>query len=80
MKAWTYAFAPSAGWYWRSSGIQVLLLEQEDGRLEWRVVETGVPHQLVSPTYDCHKGQVLPREQYPRWLSELDDMGMDVGL
>ena len=80
MKAWTYASAPSTGWYWRSSGIEIILLEHADGRVEWRRVETGILHQLASPTTDYHKGRVLPREQYPTWLSDMDDLGMDVGL
>lgn len=80
MKAWTYHSAPSAGWYWKTHGVPVVLVEHADGCLEWRVVETGAPHTLQSGIMDYHRAQQLPREQYPAWLVDLDDMGMDVGL
>lgn len=80
MKAWTYDTAPAAGPYWQSHGVNVILVEHDNGRLEWRTVDTGELHLHTSGPYNYHKGRLLAPEAWPQWYRDFDDCGMDVGL
>ncbi len=79
IKAWTYESAPSAGLYWQSQGIPVILVENAEHRLEWRRVSDGELH-AGSTANHYHKEKELPRTDYPQWLQDMDEMGMDEGL
>lgn len=80
LRAWTYASAPSSGAYWRTGGVNVILLEYTDGQLEWRRVDDGVVVYTVTPPVSYHKGKPLPLEYHPQWLRDIDDYGVDEGL
>lgn len=80
LRAWTYATAPHAGPYWSSNGVTIILLEYLDGQLEWRRVDNGMILCVASGPASYHKGKILPFEDYPQWLRDMDDYSTDVGL
>lgn len=80
MKAWTYDSASSRMPYWQSFDVNVILVEYNDHRLEWRRADTGALHISAGGPYDYHKGRLLPTEHWPQWYQDLDECDIDVGL
>lgn len=81
MKAWTYEHSCESSPYWRASvGINVILVEYDDGTLEWRRVDNGAVHKLAGPTGAHHKACLLDPRFYPSWYRDMDVLEMDEGL
>ena len=79
MKAWTYKPANDMQPYWKSYGVSVVMLEYDDGHLEFHRVDDGRVW-AKSEAASWHKGQLLAPKHYPRWYVDMDPMSMDTGL
>lgn len=79
MKIWTYNGSNIGSPYWRSAGVDVLLIENGNGSFEWRRVHDGLllNHPPVRPD---HRGAQLNPVFYPKWLKAMDDMYVDEGI